>query len=703
MPFLRLIFEPPCVNIHVMNTHFGPTPRHFFALLLNFVLMAAACLATAAEDTLPHGPLTRLEFEMDKAVAAGSFSDKHGELGDAAAGSDRYDVLRYDLDLKIFPDTRLIEGSVHMVFSSGEADLTDFVFDLRHTLTVDRIDHLSGPLLFTHDTDSVSVVLPVPLAKGVLDSIVVHYSGPPTPPVVNRGLMFKTHRRLPDGPLDDTSPIIANMSQPGYSQSWWPCKDKPGDKFLVSMKLTVPDTLTGVSNGTLLGVTVPEPGWKTFSWRENYPIAAYLVSVAISDYVLLEENCLTAGLGSVVPLKNWVFLADVNDAIIEFAPLCEMMDFCESKFGAYPFLGEKYGHAEFIWPGAMEHQTVTSIGHASLDGLGNHDWLIVHELAHQWFGDSLTTDQWAEIWLNEGFATYSEALWFEQTVDRNAYFTYMANHRNELEWKREGPVYDPVPVFPGRVIYDKGAWILHMLRGRMGDTEFFGLVKEWATGGGRRDSTVTTQDLIDLATDWTGETQDAFFRPYLDETILPQISFDYEIGLGIAGDNTRLTATLRQNQWPLFDNVFPLVITTTTGTTTRRIPLNTSSTSIELDFLTPITSVTLDPEHWVLWNEFTPAPEPQGLTRIYPNPSRGGYVIFGYKLTVPAHVQVRVMDSMGHQVFHHDLGTVNPVSGGNEYTWNVKTVGGARVPSGIYWATMEISGQRHVSKFSVVR
>ncbi|MEN8006755.1 MAG: M1 family aminopeptidase [Candidatus Krumholzibacteriota bacterium] len=686
-----------------MKPHMNPTGRHSSGALLSLVLAAVACLATAAEVNQPHGPLSRSEFEWDKAVAAGDQTAKNGELGDAAAGSDRYDVLRYDLDLKVFPDTRTIEGAVKMVFSSKEPDLVDFVFDLRHTLTVDGVDHAGGPLAFTHDADSVSVVLPAPLAAGTLDSVVVRYSGLPRSPVVNRGLMFKTHTRLPDGPPEDTSPIIANMSQPGYAQSWWPCKDKPGDKFLVSMKLTVPDTLVGVSNGTLLEVTVPEPGWSTSHWREDYPIATYLVSVAISDYVLLEESCVTPGLGSSVPLKNWVFLADVEDAIIEFAPLCDMMDFCESLFGAYPFLGEKYGHAEFIWPGAMEHQTVTSVGHGTLDGLGLHAWLIVHELAHQWFGDSLTPDTWADIWLNEGFATYSEALWFEQTVDRDAYFTYLSNHRNEQEWSSQGPVYDPVPVFPGRVIYDKGSWILHALRGRMGDAAFFGFVEEWAAGGGRRDNTVTTPEFIALASSWAGELLDNFFDPYLNETVLPQISFDYEIGDGVSGAGTQLSVHLRQNQGPLFDNVFPLVVTTDAGVVTRRIPLNTRSTSVDLQFSSPVTGAELDPERWVIWNEFTPAPTPQGLTRIYPNPSNGGYVVFGYKITSPTHVQVRVMDVMGRQVYHHDLGTVYVDPEGNEYAWDVRTVAGARAPSGIYWATLEIGGQRHVEKFSVVR
>ena len=686
------------------TTHRIPPRPAAIGLLTGIWLIAAVAAGTGTGDgDLPHGPLTRLEFEMAKTVAPGLFGHKNGELGDAAAGSDRYDVLRYDLDLLIDPELETIGGTVKMVFASRVPDLTDFVFDLRFTLTVDGVDHLAGALPFTHDADSVSVILPQPLAAGAQDSIVVRYGGVPQMPVINRGLMFKTHTRLPGGSPDDRSPIVANMSQPGYAQSWWPCKDKPGDKFLVSMKLTVPDDLIGVSNGTLVGESPADPGWTTYAWREDYPIATYLVSVAISDYVLLEEDCTTGGLGSYVPLKNWVFLADVDDAILEFAPLCDMMDFCESRFGAYPFLGEKYGHAEFIWGGAMEHQTVTSIGVGALDGGGTHGWLVVHELAHQWFGDSLTPGIWADIWLNEGFATYSEALWYEFSEGDDEYFTYLANHRNEQEWTSEGPVYDPYPVFPGRVIYDKGAWILHSVRGRMGDGPFFGLVQEWAAGGGRPGGYVATQEFIDLASVWAGESLDNFLWPYLEEAYLPRIVFDYEISEGNAGPDTKLTVTLHQEQSRLFDNVFPLVVTTESGTSTERIPLRTRSNTVEVEYAEAVTKVQLDPEKWVIWNAASPTVVPQGLQVVYPNPSPGNYVVFGYKLDQPSQVVVNVMDAMGREIYHHDLGTVSPDAEGNEYGWNVRTVSGARVPSGIYWVALEIGGQRHVSKFAVVR
>ena len=655
----------------------------------------------SADPRSPHGPLTRQDFVTAKTALDGPYGLKSGELGDAAVTSDRYDVLRYDLDLKIDPSDRSIAGSVKMVFAATEPGLRRFVFDLRSTLNVDAVEHQQGLLTFTHAADSVAVELPADLALGDVDSLVVRYSGFPLGPVFNRGLMFKTHTRLPGTDFDDTSPIVANMSQPAYAQSWWPCKDKPGDKFLVTMNLTVPDSLTGISNGTLLGVSAADPGWRTFAWSEAYPIAAYLVSVAISDYVLLQEECLTTG-GTAVPLRNWVFLANVEDAQVDFAPLCDMMDFCERHFGPYPFAGEKYGHAEFVWPGAMEHQTVTSIGSGSLQGDGSRDWLLIHELGHQWFGDSLTPAQWADIWLNEGFATYSESLWFEETQGTAEYFVYMASLRKEFEWELDGPVYDPVPVFPGRVIYDKGAWILHMLRGRLGDGPFFGLLEEWSSGGGRPGATVTTEQFITLAESYAGEDLDAFFAPYLETTELPELAFTAETGEGDAGPDTRLTVTLIQTQATLFDNVYPLRITTASGTTAERLALADRSVTRVFELDSPPTAVTLDPDTWVLWRSVAAPVPTAGLDKVYPNPSSGGYVVFRYRLAGESTVVLRIMDARGRQVYRRDLGRVAPEPEFNEVAWDL-AAGGARIPSGIYWAALEIEGERSVRKFAVVR
>lgn len=678
-------------------------------LLLSGIPALAPASPAAADDGFSrrepvHPGLTREAFRAAKSLVEPETgllaADGHdGAYGDAAANSDFYDMLRCDVALDIDPGARTVDGAVAMVFASHRAGLRDITCDLRTTLTVASVDHTSGSLPFTHAGDTLTVTLPAALAEGQVDSFTVRYFGQPRLPALNRGLMFRD--RVPDiNRPQETVPLVASMSQPAYGQSWWPCKDKPGDKFMVSMALTVPDTLVAVSNGTLLAVDAAGEGRQTWRWREAYPIASYLVSVAVANYTLLQSECLTTG-GTAVPLRNWVFPEDVADATVEFAPLCQMMDLAETLFGPYPFAGEKYGHAEFIWPGAMEHQTVTSIGSAALDGDGSGAWLVMHELGHQWFGDSLTPATWADIWLNEGFATYSEALWTEHSEGEAAYFGFMADARNEAEWELQGPVYDPVPVFPGRVIYDKGAWILHMLRGRLGDAAFFDLVREWGSGAGRPGSTVTTAQFLELASARAGEDLGPFLWPYLESTELPRIAATFTIEDGDAGPDTRLRVSLSQHQQPLFDNLYPIRVLTAGGARqfTLRLDGTLANATFELD--AAITGVALDPDGWLLWTPLGDERPLEGLQGTFPNPSRGGWVVLRYWLEGARGGRLSIHDARGAVVHARELPDGEP--GLNEAGWNVRDDRGARVPSGVYWAVLDLDGRRSVRKFAVVR
>jgi len=650
-------------------------------------LMPASQMAKAADQEI-HGPMTRLKFEQqsvsgfakvaghpdhDKAV------DHPGALGQAAVTSDRYNVLRYNLDLRPFQD---------------------FVFDLTEQLYVEDITHASGSLFYTHSVDSVSVTLPAAMAEGQVDSLTVHYSGFPHEPVFRRGLMFLMH----DGnDPEHAGPIVASMSEPAFAKYWWPCKDRPYDKAYSAVSLTIPEDLIGVSNGTLVSETAADAGWKTYAWREAYPMPTYLVSVAISNYVYLESPCLTSG-GTDVPMKNWVFSSDADDAVIAFEPLCNMMEFCEGFFGPYPFQGEKYGHAEFIWPGAMEHSTVTSIGSAHVVGDSTSEWLIVHELGHQWFGDSLTPHNWADIWLNEGFATYTESLWCEYSEGMEAYHQDLADGREEAFWEQQGPVYDPVPVFPGKVIYDKAAWILHMLRGRLGDEQFFPMIEEWATGGGRPGATVTTEQFIAHVESYYGQDLHNFFDPYLNSTALPQIGYEFEITDGPNGINSHLELELKQFQTPYFDNIFPVVVSYAGGSTTVDLRITEFQANLVFDLPAgEITGVAIDPEHWVLWQPVGGVASHTGLTSIFPNPSQGNYVYLQYRLEDTSTVFLRIYNAMGAEVASIDYGMKDPEGTYNNVVWDIKDKAGIRVPSGVYWAALEINGQRSVKKFSVIR
>jgi len=457
--------------------------------------------------------------------------------------------------------------------------------------------------------------------------------------------------------------------------------------------------------GLLMSETSPEAGWTTFEWVSTYPIATYLVSVAVSNYVTWSEICSIGG-GIDMPLVNFVYPEDLEASHVEFGPTCDMVIAGEDWFGSYPFAQEKYGHAEFEWAGAMEHQTCTSFGSGFISENGYAATYVMHELAHQWFGNSLTPRIWADIWLNEGFATYSEALWAEQAFGEERYHRFMRVARDPFDWEGQGPVYDPTPVFPGRIIYDKGAWMLHMLRGRIDDdTTFFQLLRDWAQDDSRPYGDVITDEFIDHCEGYVDHQLDNFFWPYLTEEIMPQVALQYEVAAGGADPDT-VKITLQQTQTPLFDNIYSVQLNSSDGDLFTRIHLSGQSARASVALPSPtatLSGVILDPGAWVLWQGTTVAGRPSGLKNVYPNPARDDWIIFAYDLKDVSSVEVLVYDVMGRKIRHQDLGQVAPGADGNSWTWDCHMDGGEQAPSGMYWAAIKINGERTVKKFTVIR
>jgi len=647
----------------------------------------------------PHGGLHRLDWEGKQLAAKGP------EEGDFAAGSERYDLQRSVLDLRLDTVDGSVAGTVTHVFASLDDTLQTIVLDLAsgYGLTVAAVTGTAGALPHTHDADALLIRLPAPLAAGAVDSVTVSYGGIPDAPRDRRGLWVE------DRGTDQ--PVLATMSQPAYGKYWWPCKDRPDDKIAaVDLHLTVREGMMAAAAGLLVDQTTPEPGWTTYHWEHRYPIATYLVSVAVSDYVLWQETCATAT-NPALPLLNFVYPEDDTDSRVDFGRTCEMIGLCEEWFGVYPFAQEKYGHAEFEWAGAMEHQTCTSWGSGFMTGEGFAWQYVMHELAHQWFGNSLTPRVWADIWLNEGFATYSEALWYEH-LGREAggpqtaaaeYHAFLDRARPGSDWAGQGPVYDPVPVFPGRVIYDKGAWMLHMLRGRLADDPlFFQLLADWAQAGGRPYGTVITEEFVAHCESYAGEDLDGFFWPFLTTEAVPRLGLRHDLDPA-AGT---ITLSLRQEQSPLFDYVVPVHLDFGSTTQVVRVPLATAATSVTVALERPaseLRTVELDPLHWLFWQPAAAGEPAGGLRVVYPNPARDGWVVFGYDLDRTSSVEVAIYDVRGRRVFAHDLGRVVPMAAGNEFAWDVRGDGGGRVASGVYWAAITVDGERSVRKFTVLR
>jgi aminopeptidase N len=655
---------------------------------------------------IPCGDLIRWEWEGKRGISLGN-SDQGPEEGAFTPDSENYDLMRSVLDLRLDPADASLEGTVKHVFMSLVDTLRTVVLDLAtdHGLSVSSVTGVGGvELPRQHQDDALLVRLPTMLPRGSVDSLIVAYHGEPSAPRSRRGLWLETH-----GPQDQ--PIFATMSQPAYAKYWWPCKDRPDDKIdTLTIRCTVPEGLVVAAPGLLQRAETTKDGWTTFEWLHTYPIASYLVSVAVSNYVRWEDHCQT-DLGTSMLLEHFVYPQDEDSSRTLFGRTCDMIRACEDWFGIYPFGSEKYGHAEFSWPGAMEHQTCTSFGsgYFRVPGLISAQRIVVHELAHQWFGNSLTPHTWADIWLNEGLATYSEALWHEHEQQRPGYLEYMRRARDFYDWAGQGPVYDPMPVFPGRIIYDKGAWIIHMIRGRLDDDEkFFDLLRGWAQDEGRPYGWVTTAQFIAHCEGIAGESLGDFFWPYLTTDLVPQLRWTYEVHSGVAAPDT-VFLTLRQTQSTLFDNILPVRLGLDDDTElTVRVRLNEQDASAQIVFPqgTTMQRLDVDPEGWVLWRPVTFPDEEVGIAAVYPNPApiRHALLTVEYKLKSTSSVSFAIYDVMGRCIYKEPVRRVAPVPGDvNTATWNGDTLAGARVAAGVYWATVTVDGRRTVRTFTLIR
>lgn len=419
------------------------------------------------------------------------------------SGNGGYDVGHYDLAVTYDPASDTLTGEV-TITATATADLSRFDLDLSG-LDVDGVTVDGTAVGVDRDGDELIVSPERGLPDGEEFTVTVRYGGVPEP---------VRHPQLGDNGFSHTDDGAFVIGQPQSATTWFPVNDHPLDKATYTIEITVPDGLAAVSNGVPEGRTSTD-GWTTWRWAEDTPMASYQVALAIGDYRVEtgehDRRPMVVAVHESLP-------AGVDDQLRRTG---EIADFLATQFGPYPF--ESYGGvalADERIGFALETQTRPIYGPTFFRGGVDASWVIVHEVAHQWYGDSVSVRHWNDIWLNEGFATYAEWLWDEHTGRATAQQTFDRAYDGADRGLWAVPPGDPGPANLFHFsVYRRGAMTLHALRTTVGDDEFFRILRTWSAE--KRNGNATTAEFVTVAERVSGRSLRPLFDAWLYGTERP--------------------------------------------------------------------------------------------------------------------------------------------------------------------------------------
>lgn len=544
---------------------------------------------------------------------------------------EKYNVHFYALDIAMDNLSTDVAGTSEIHGTTNE-NLDSVLFELFSSFNISEIRLNGNPSVFSRNNSAIKV--PVNLTAGQQFIISVDYSG--TPPTSASNPFGGS------GMSNASSPSWGNrvtwsLSEPFSAYEWWPCKQSLKDKAdSVSVKITVPSTCKAGSNGMLENVVVLGNGTSRYEWFHRYPIDYYLISVAVAEYI--EYNVYANPVGSINPVLIQNFIYNNPATLTNFqSDIDETVDFMElfaDLYGPYPFQDEKYGHCMAPLSGGMEHQTMTTQGFFTKG-------LTSHELGHQWWGDNVTCDSWADIWVNEGFASYSEHLMLENLYP-GEHITNMNDVHNNVKSSPNGSVWvedslNEGRIFSGRLTYDKGAAIVHTFRFMMNDdVAFFQALKNIQTDF--KSSVANGLDIRDYFASASGVNFDEAFNEWYYGEGFPTYSARWNVD----GSDLLLKVThTTSSTTPTFTNPLELKFSRSGALdTTVRIDINSNTSFVTIPNMSNVTNLkTIDPNNWIINNTgsiirdlsmtagINELNNNQSIFNVFPNPSNGKFTI----------------------------------------------------------------------------
>lgn len=568
------------------------------------------------------------------------------------AETEKYDVHFYGLNLNMTNTSTYLTGTGR-IDAKAKTFLDTAIFELFSTLTISDIRLNGTSVPFIRSGSAVKV--PVYTAIGQSFSLEIDYFG--TPPTAQTNPLGGSGMTADDSPSWGNR-VVWSLSEPFSAFEWFPCKQSLTDKADSSfVSITVPDSCKAGSNGILTSVDTLSNGFLTFNWEHRHPIDYYLISVAVAKYVDYSIYANPVGAPNPILIQNYIydnpqtlpnFLADINET-------ADFIELYYTLYGPYPFENEKYGHCMAPISGGMEHQTMTTQGFFEKT-------LTSHELAHQWWGDNVTCASWCDIWINEGFASYSEYLMLENLYPAEKNQHMLDVHTNVMT-QNGGSVWvldslNEARIFSGRLTYDKGAGIIHTIRYLINnDSVFFDALRAFQVSF--KDSTATGVDFKNFIADFTGTNLDAFFEQWYFGEGYPTYSVRWEqdgqdalVEISHSGSKPAVT--------PTFTNPIDLTFNRSTlSDTTIRFDINSNTQLFSISNLGTLSStntVVIDANNWII-NKTGTIVQDNSLALseiadnkeilIVPNPSNGIFTL----TNVPDFAPILVYDMFGKVLY----------------------------------------------------
>jgi aminopeptidase N len=578
----------------------------------------------------------------------------------ARAGDADTDVLHYALDIEIIPSSEWLGGSNTITVRSLIADLDTFEIRLRDTFNISMVQVNGVPVNWQRLSETtIEVELDHTYTIGEEFDLVIAYDGYPV------GLGFGSIEFM----SQDGYPLVFTLSEPWYAHTWWPTKEDNTDKATGELKITVPNTLTIAANGLLMAVDDVGGGRDRYHWVTGYQTATYLFCFSAAHYNTFGDF-FDYGDG-LMPVDFFIFpSSDNSNNRDKWLLSADMLGTFSDIFGLYPFVNEKYGIYEFGFGGGMEHQTMTGQG-----GFGES--LTSHELSHQWWGDMITCGTWQDIWLNEGFAEYSEALWYEHKPGggEDDLHAAMADRR---PWDVNGSVYVPAEelddlyrIFSSNFSYRKGAWVLHQLRHVVGDDVFFDILAAYREAF--EYGSAITEDLRMVAEDVYGGDLTWFFDEWVYDIGAP--AYRYAWRQHEFAGRTFIELYIEQVQdasYPIFIMPLDVALTGPGGDSIEVVWNDAEAEHLMFESNGAVDTLELDPKDWTLHTSNSTTGFVEGPPKIVlTSPEPGSEIASGPDTAVGITFHKNVIAEAGDFSLVGDIAGAIPFD--FEYDWQSQT------------------------------